>query len=449
MRGLRGTTGLDALVGAGFTAAAIGEAVLRFHGAPARLALNLAAALVLMTLAVRRTRPVLALGCIGMQAVVVALATHVFWPGSPVEATVGVLAMMLATYSVGAHARGPGSLAMAVLVPLVVVLATDLTTLHGWSLVSGVLFVSVFVGAVPALVGRLVQTRARNVERLRSQREAIVRGQTAQRETAVLAERVAVAERLRPELVAGLRRLAADAATDAPADEIEERARLLLARTGQEVRALTAEVDPGREPCPGDALPPRSWDNAVAPPWLVLVALGSTWAVTVAIAQSAGSLGDNLVEAGLALGTSLMAGLLLRWPTTVVGLLICVAGHSLSIGLNDLPGTTAAMVAAWAAGRVLRDLGSLALQLRATNEVLAGQAEWQAEHAIVAERRRIARDLHDELGHTLTVVALQACAARRMAATNPPPGSGDRAQLGAGRQRGCPCPRCAGRPTPG
>jgi signal transduction histidine kinase len=68
---------------------------------------------------------------------------------------------------------------------------------------------------------------------------------------------------------------------------------------------------------------------------------------------------------------------------------------------------------------VLRDLGSLALQLRATNDVLAGQGEWQAEHAIVAERRRIARDLHDELGHTLTIVSLQACAARRMAATNP------------------------------
>jgi signal transduction histidine kinase len=77
------------------------------------------------------------------------------------------------------------------------------------------------------------------------------------------------------------------------------------------------------------------------------------------------------------------------------------------------------MVAAWAAGLVLRDLGSLTLQLRATNDVLAGQAHWLAEHAIVAERRRIARDLHDELGHTLTVVALQACAARRMAATDP------------------------------
>jgi hypothetical protein len=108
--------------------AAIGEAVLRFHDTPARLTLNVAGALVLMTLAVRRTRPLLALGCIGVQAVVVALATHLAWPGSPVEATVGVLAMMLATYSVGAHASGPVSLAMAVLVPLGVVLATDLTT---------------------------------------------------------------------------------------------------------------------------------------------------------------------------------------------------------------------------------------------------------------------------------------------------------------------------------
>ena len=140
MRGLRGRTRLDALVGAGFTVAAIGEAVLRFHDTPARLALNVAGALLLMTLAVRRTRPLLALGCIGMQAAVVAFATHLAWPGSPVEATVGVLAMMLATYSVGAHASGPVSVAVAVLVPLGVVLATDLTTLQGWALVSGVVF---------------------------------------------------------------------------------------------------------------------------------------------------------------------------------------------------------------------------------------------------------------------------------------------------------------------
>jgi hypothetical protein len=316
-RGMRGTTRLDALVAAGFTAAAIGEAVLRFPDTPARLALNVAGALGLMTLAVRRTQPLLTLSAIGMQAVVVALVTHAAWPGSPVESTVGVLAMMLATYSVGAHASGPTALAMALAVPLVVVLATDLTTLHEWSLVSGVLFVTVFVGALPVLVGRLVQTRARTVDRLRSQCEAIVRGQAAQRETAVVAERVAVAERLRPELVTGLRRLASDAAMDAPAGEIEDRARLLLARTRQEVGALTADVDPG--PGPGTALPPSTWDNAVAPTWLVLVALGSTWGVTVAIAQTLGSLGDNLVEAGLALGTSLVAGLLLRWPTTVLG----------------------------------------------------------------------------------------------------------------------------------
>ncbi len=416
---MRGTTRLDALVATGFTAAAIGEAVLRFHDTPARLALNVAGALVLMALAVRRTHPLLTLSAIGMQAVVVALITHAAWPGSPVEATVGVLAMMLATYSVGAHASGPAALAVALVVPLVVVLATDLSTLHGWSLVSGVLFVTVFVGALPVLVGRLVQTRARTVERLRNQCDAIVHGQAAQRETAVVAERVAVAERLGPALVTGLHRLATDAAKDAPAGEIEDRARLLLARTRQEVGELTAEVDPGPAPGPAFALPPSTWDNAVAPTWLVLVALGSMWGVTVAIAQSLGPLGDNLVEAGLALGTSLVAGLLLRWPTTVLGLLVCVAGHWLSTGLDDLAGTTAAMVAAWAAGLVLRDLSSLALQLRATNDELAGQVHWRAEHAIVAERRRIARDLHDELGHTLTVVALQACAARRMADTDP------------------------------
>ena len=57
-----------------------------------------------------------------------------------------------------------------------------------------------------------------------------------------------------------------------------------------------------------------------------------------------------------------------------------------TLNAPTLPGATAAMVAAWAVGLVLRDLRSLALQLHTTRDVLAGQAEWRAEHAVVTTR---------------------------------------------------------------
>ena len=55
---------------------------------------------------------------------------------------------------------------------------------------------------------------------------------------------------------------------------------------------------------------------------------------------------------------------------------------------------------------------------RLTDKLLAAQAE--SEHlAKVAERERIARDLHDLLGHTLSVIVLKSELASRLTATDP------------------------------
>ena len=416
-RCMRGTARLDAVMAAGFTVAAMVEAVLRFHGTAPRLALNLVGALFLAPLAVRRARPVLALGTIGAGAVMVALATHLAWPDATVEATVQVLAMMLATYSVGAHFVGRTAFPLAVGILLVVVLATDVGSMSGGTLASGVFFISVFVGALPTLVGRLVRIQSRNVEELRRRRDVIVREQTAQRESAIVTERLAVDERVRPTLVAGLRQLAEEALMDAPAGEIEERARILLTRTRREVVALTAEIDPG--PAPTSELPPTTAHGMVEPSWLLIVCVASTWAVTAVLVQSLGPLSGGLVEAGLAFGSSFIVGLALPRISSIFGLLTCVAGLALSSGFQDLWGRVAVMVMSWVAGLALHNLGVLILELRATNKILAGQAEALTGRAVVEERLRIARDLHDVLGHTLTVVALQAGAARRIASTDP------------------------------
>jgi two-component system sensor histidine kinase DesK len=67
-------------------------------------------------------------------------------------------------------------------------------------------------------------------------------------------------------------------------------------------------------------------------------------------------------------------------------------------------------------------LGSAMIQWlhrkRLTDKLLAAQAE--SEHlAKVAERERIARDLHDLLGHTLSVIVLKAELASRLTASDP------------------------------
>jgi two-component system sensor histidine kinase DesK len=58
-------------------------------------------------------------------------------------------------------------------------------------------------------------------------------------------------------------------------------------------------------------------------------------------------------------------------------------------------------------------------QLEESNRRLAESRESARQLAVVAERERIARDLHDLLGHTLTVVAVKADLAAKLVARDP------------------------------
>lgn len=98
----------------------------------------------------------------------------------------------------------------------------------------------------------------------------------------------------------------------------------------------------------------------------------------------------------------------------VLGLIVCVLGLAAALGpSNFAPGSLFA-AGAWAAGRLLRDRTRLATELRNTNWRLAAERDSRARQLVVAERARVARELHDVIGHSLTVIVLQAGAARRM-----------------------------------
>jgi signal transduction histidine kinase len=70
-------------------------------------------------------------------------------------------------------------------------------------------------------------------------------------------------------------------------------------------------------------------------------------------------------------------------------------------------------VGPWAAGRIMRSRRRLAEQLRARNDELRAQQEAYTAEAVRYERSRIAADLHDLVGHALSLMVVQAGAGQR------------------------------------
>jgi len=72
-------------------------------------------------------------------------------------------------------------------------------------------------------------------------------------------------------------------------------------------------------------------------------------------------------------------------------------------------------VGPWAAGRVMRSRRRLLERLRASNDELRRQQEAYAAEVVRYERSRIAADLHDLVGHALSLMVVQAGAGQRAA----------------------------------
>jgi signal transduction histidine kinase len=453
---------LDAMVAVGFVLAGVAEAVVRYYATPGMLAFNACGALALSCLAVRRQRPLVTTGVLTGTGVLGTTVPALLWPTATNTAGVWIFAMMLAAFSIGAHGRG-WTVALGVLSPLVVALAADLTTMNGWARINGIAFITVFVGLVPTAVGRLVRARHDLLRRLHEQHERIVRRQHEEAVSAGLAERLRTTERLQPTLLVGLRDLAEAAETGADPGHIETAARELLARTRHEVMSLTAPVVGSVSPTVPTIDHVRALRMA-AQPWAVLaagaiaaglflessralphsapgwvtlcvsIAVGAplalawyrpltavmlSWVGAAAFSRLVAPLDGSLSGTGLVVAASFAVAALSRRRWAAAGLLLCWLGQLVGVGTDDPLGEAEFILVCWLGGLAVNEAWRLVEQTRANNAVLAGQEQAIAGRAVVDERLRLARELHDAIGHSLTVVALQAGAARRLMVTDP------------------------------
>src|SRR5262249_13405376 len=133
--------------------------------------------------------------------------------------------------------------------------------------------------------------------------------------------------------------------------------------------------------------------------------------------------GDSLTGAlNLLELVPLLVAYLLGLETSVVVGLVSVA--ILAAGLQALGGPFNPLfemvtLGPWLAGRAVRSRRRLAAQIAGRNRELETEQEAFMRESVRYERARIARELHDAVGHSVSVIVVQAAAGQRLALSEP------------------------------
>ena len=160
------------------------------------------------------------------------------------------------------------------------------------------------------------------------------------------------------------------------------------------------------DPAPEATGPPQSREGKLqaATMFVVHVAVGTAVSFFSLIAP---------VAVGLSV-SSVFTGKLLE-DTSGVEITVPKGWASAWIPLVFLAGVVLLIYVVWAVGGLLRLAAGALLAMSAGDRI----AQLERRTELLAERNRLARELHDSVGHALSVVTLQAGAARRTLRTDP------------------------------
>ena len=448
---------IDGWLALGLMVAGLIEPIVRSHNA-VYLLTNLTGAPFLLLLAWRRTRPLLVITVFCTGAILASLVQGWLIPHQPSDVFVPIFALLIAIYTVGAHGSSRDVLLTAPQ-PLIVMLVVDATQPHSDSLASAIAFFSVFIIAVPIAAGRLVRGRTRLIAQLRQQARELDEQRTAYVDAALARERLQVTDELHRGLAAGMQDLLDAVNEDPDVGELETRARQLLAHTREAVVTLAdspAPVQPAATPTAASTTPAGLSD--AAQPWTVLaaaalaggllveirgltlhvpelvgamacavlavplafawarplLAVAGVWLAAVAFTYTVAPVRHTTSAAALSFVLPFVVAALEPRRRALIGLGLCWLGIFATFGAGPLPGDATIATACWLAGAGFQQRARLATELRANNLLLEQGRVALAAQAVDEERMRLARELHDAIGHSLTVVALQAGAARRI-----------------------------------
>ena len=128
---------------------------------------------------------------------------------------------------------------------------------------------------------------------------------------------------------------------------------------------------------------------------------------------------DNSVAGELALSVPFFIAYALGYQdgpaVGLAGVAVLIAALQVSNGGAFSPVPEMLVLGPWIAGRIVGSRRRLADQLQARNDELLAQQEAYAAEAVRYERSRIAADLHDIVGHALSLMVVQASAGQRAA----------------------------------
>jgi signal transduction histidine kinase len=162
---------------------------------------------------------------------------------------------------------------------------------------------------------------------------------------------------------------------------------------------------------------PLAWRTAAPVATVAMTTGGFALAVILGL-----PVGESLVPAFAPLVAVYSVGVHSGARGLITAAVVGLAAFSVAVAtdpngqISDVVLSAAAMLAALAVGRAVRAMGFETDALEARAAGLERERDEKARAAVAAERARIARELHDVIGHSIGVMGVQAGAVRRVLA---------------------------------